>query len=243
MVKNYSTLLAAFLLIGLFQSCTTTSGIPPESFTQASAPPREVLKESLFNDPNATFSEAAIQLLLDGRIELPDSMRIAIYRYGSTSTNRYYRNWWYDEEYLKTQQSYQEALSQKIASVDRVQRLILMPQLMIDQNPNITQLREAAVRLQADLLLVYTINSDIYYKYKAFKKDEAKAFATCEAIFMDIRTGVIPHSSVLTEENFTRKGETDISIQEMRKRAEQEAVIKVLESTGNAVFDFLSGNK
>ncbi|MEO0333393.1 MAG: hypothetical protein AAF223_17200, partial [Bacteroidota bacterium] len=164
MIRNYSTILWSLLLFGLFYSCATPANLPPDALAQSPEPPRELLKESLFNDPNATLSEEAIQRLLDGRIELPDSMRIAIYRYGSNSTNRYYRNWWYDEEYLKTQQSYQEALSQKIDSVNSVKRIILMPQLMITKNPNITQLREAAVRLQADLLLVYTINSDIYYK-------------------------------------------------------------------------------
>jgi hypothetical protein len=199
----------------------------------------EIITESLFTDKDATLSEESIQQLLDGRIQIPENARVAVYRFGSSNRNRYYPYWSSDEAYLKTQQQYLNALTNTMSDTESIQKIILMPQMMTSSQPNITQLREAAVRLQADLLLVFQLNSDLYYKYKTFKKDEAKAFATCEAILIDIRTGVIPHSSVFTEEFFTQKTEADLTVEEMRKRAENEAVMKVLAKTGAELTAFL----
>ena len=80
---------------------------------------------------------------------------------------------------------------------------------MVGGNASITQLREAAVRLQADMLLIFSLKSDIYSKYRAFAKDEAKAFATNETLLMDIRTGVIPFSNVVTRDTLIKKGTED----------------------------------
>lgn len=112
--------------------------------------------------------------------------------------------------------------------------------MMISGNPSLTELREATVRLQADMLMVFYITSDIYYKYKMFKEDEAKAFATTETILMDIRTGVIPHSSIVTSEKFIKKGQQDLTTEEMRKRAEVDAVVLSLIETGVRTADFLN---
>ncbi len=199
----------------------------------------DIITESLFDDKEATLSEADIQRLLSGRIVLPDTVRVAVYKYGSAATNRYYSNYWYNEEYLKIQQNYIDILVSKVKEAEKVKKVILMPSLMTPRKNGMTQLRESAVRLQADLLLVFTVRSDIYYKYKMFKKDEAKAFATCEAILLDIRTGVVPHSSVITKEAYVKKGDDDWTSEETRKRAETEAVIRALNETGRGVADFL----
>ncbi len=73
-----------------------------------------------------------------------------------------------------------------------------------------------------------------------FKKDEAKAFATCETILMDIRTGVIPHSNIITQENFVRKEDIDLTVDETRKRAETGAVISTLALAGKDLVEFLN---
>jgi hypothetical protein len=113
---------------------------------------------------------------------------------------------------------------------------------MTNPNPNITQLRETAVRLQADVLIVYSISSDIYYKYRFFQKNQAKAFATCETILMDTRTGVMPHSSVITKEKLVVKEREELTDSETRKKAEREAIVLALIDSGKAVAEFLGGN-
>ena len=112
---------------------------------------------------------------------------------------------------------------------------------MIGNNPNIFTLRESAVRLQADLFLVFSINSDIYYRYKAFKKDEAKAYATAEALLMDVRTGIIPYSEIVTHEKQVTKDNTlDLTNQDTQKRAENGAIQLTLEDLSTRLNRFLS---
>lgn len=200
---------------------------------------KEPITRSLFDDKDRTISEEDIQRLLSGTIKLPDTLRIAIFKYDNESVSRYYTHWWTDEEYMKTQQSFADTLMQPMTLAPNVKKVIPVPTLMTTQNPTMTQLRETAVRLQADLLVVYRVTSDIYYKYKVFNKDEAKAFATCEAIIIDIRTGVVPFTSIITRDKMVVKQKEDLSDSETRKRAEHDAVLLSLVETGKRITDFL----
>lgn len=231
-MKNECFFLLVFLLLS---ACGTVRPIPGDLPTRE----QETITQSLFDSKDSSLSEENLQKLLDGKIILPDTVRISVYKYGTPSTNQYFNQYWNNEEYLKIQQSYLDTLISQIRQAENVKRVVLMPSIMVSRSPSITDLRESAVRLQTDLLLVFSLHSDIYYKYKAFTKDDAKAFATCETILMDIRTGVIPHSSVVTKENFTKKLSTDLSVDETRKRAETGAVIQTLLESGKRVADFL----
>ncbi len=206
-----------------------------------SPPPydKEIITQSLFSATEQTISEANIQKILDGEIELPDKVRIAIFKYGNPVVNRYYANYWPDEDYLKLQQSYLDTLIFQIQKSNRVERIFPIPSLMMSTQPNITELRESAVRLQADLLLVFTVQSDIDTKYNMFSKNLAKAFATCETILMDTRTGVIPHSDVITKDFFVKRESQDWSDTEMQKRAKNGAVMLSLGRTGEGIGQFL----
>ncbi len=223
----------------LFSSCQTPGTMVSADPARQQLTKPEIITESLFDANNSTISEADIQRLLNGRIVIPDSLRIAVYKYGGTSVNRYYSSYWTNEEYLKTQQSFLDSLVAQLKPCRKIEEVVLVPSLMTSGNPGITQLREAAVRLQADLLLVFSVNSDIYYKYKALQKNESKAFATCETILLDTRTGVIPHSSVVTKENLLVKEKEDWTNQELRKRAENGAIALTLMEAGQRVTAFL----
>jgi hypothetical protein len=202
---------------------------------------RDVITTSLFDSKERTISEDDIQRLLNGKIMIGDTVRVALFKFGSASINRYYTSWWTDEEYLKTQQSFVDTLVREIGLSAKVKKVIPVPALMTSREPKMTELRETAVRLQADILIVYAVSSDIYYKYKMFQKNEAKAFATCEAVLMDIRTGVIPHSSIVTREKLVVKGQQDLNDTETRKKAEREAILLTLVETGKSISKFLDG--
>lgn len=227
---------------GFLFSCQTTQPAYTGGAIARGTEPPELITKSLFDAKDRTISEEDIHRLLDGRITLPDTLRIALFKYSSSSINRYYTNWWTDEEYLKTQQSFVDTLTQSIASAVKIKKVFPVPSLMTSPNPNMTQLRETAVRLQADILIVYAISSDIYYKYRMFQKNQAKAFATCETILLDTRTGVIPHSSIVTKEALVVKDEHDLTDTETRKKAEREAIQSALVDTGKAVSEFLELN-
>jgi hypothetical protein len=214
-------------------SCFITSCSVPNRARQ-----NEPITESLFNEKDRTLSEENIQKLLDGKLNLPDTLRIALFRYGMT--NRYYSKFYRfaDENLVKSQQSYVDTLMSSLKDNRRVQNVHPIPSLMLSSSPTITQLRETSVRMLSDLLIVYSNTSDIYYKYKVFKKDEAKAFATTEVLIMDIRTGLIPFSTVITKD-FLTKTLKDESIEEARKRAEKEAIVLTLIEAGQRVNGFL----
>lgn len=203
---------------------------------------REPITESLFNDKDRTLSESDIQKLLEGRLKLPDTLRLAVFKMGMN--NRFYSKFYYqaDENSVKAQQSYIDTLVSGLKNNVRVESVHPIPSLMLSANPTITQLRETSVRLLSDLLIVYSTTSDIYYKFKAFKKDETKAFATTEVFLMDIRTGLVPFSTVVTKDYYT-KVIKDESEDETRKRAEKEAVILTLVETGKQIDTFLKTYK
>ncbi|TAE49119.1 MAG: hypothetical protein EAZ89_14515 [Bacteroidetes bacterium] len=231
-------------LVGLclVMACTAHS---TSSLTQSSAYSQnggEPIQKSLFNDPDRSISEEDIQRLLSGDIQLPENARLAIYNVSAQSRSRSYGGTYYawnDEEYLKTQQGYVDSLTSSLARSERIRKITLMPTLMSGEGASITQLREATVRLQSDLLLIYSVKSDIYYRYKVFSADEAKAFATCEALLLDIRTGLVPYSTIFTREQLARKKTSGSTIEEVRKEAERQAVTMALQALGEGVREFL----
>ena len=146
-----------------------------------------------------------------------------------------------NESELKTQQAFQDTLYQKLILSTKVSKVLVMPTMLTSGNTSIINLRETAVRLQAKMLLVYNIKSDIYHRYKMFGGDEAKAFATVECFLMDTRTGLIPFTCIVTKESYKKKGAEDMSVDELRKNTEKEAVIKALSEIGDDVYEFLDG--
>jgi hypothetical protein len=197
--------------------------------------------QSLFDAKDRTISEENIQKLLNGKLVLPDTIRIAIYNYSKAPLNRYYYNYYSDEDYLKTQQSFVDTLVKTIYGSNKVKKVTLIPAIMINKSPNITIMRETAVRLQSDLLLVFSVTSDIYYKYRLFNKDEAKAYATAECMLMDVRTAMVPFSSIITTDYFSKKVDTDANLEELRKRTEKTAILQSLAESGNRLASFFDG--
>lgn len=198
------------------------------------------ITESLFDFKERTISETDIQRLLEGKIGIPDTIRLAIFQFGGSPIQ--YRRW-YDEESLKTRQQLIDTFTRAIQGASRVQKVVLLPSMVTGNNPNIHQLRESAVRLQADMLLVYSLYSDLFQKYRVFKKEEVKAFATCEMILMDIRTGVIPFTNIATKSAQSKKDKEDFDSEELKKRAQGQAILQTMLETGHKVAEFLNNPK
>ncbi|HRI61418.1 MAG TPA: hypothetical protein PK228_16875, partial [Saprospiraceae bacterium] len=69
-----------------------------------------------------------------------------------------------------------------------------------------------------------------------------KAFATCELVLMDIRTGVIPHTYVVTKSTQTTKNEGDYTDEEMQNRVLRAASLQALLEAGEKTAAFLNEN-
>ena len=196
-----------------------------------------LITQSLFNDKNATISEENIQKILAGSYQLPQQLRVAVVRLENTAQQRRYL--WGDEQHLKTQQAYLDLFAEKLRQSPRVTSVSIIPDLLISKSPSFTQIREAAVRMQADIAVVYSINSDIYSKYKLFSKPDIKAFATTQLIVLDIRTGLVPFSAIVTKDTLSQKKKEELDQSEAVNRIQNEAVLLTIHDIGQQIATFL----
>jgi hypothetical protein len=196
-----------------------------------------LITQSLFNDKTSTISEENIQKILNGTFKLPQQLRVAIVRLEpKPQLKRYY---WSDEQYLKTQQSYLDLFVYKFKQSSQVTKISIIPDLLASKTPSFTNIREAAVRMQADAVVIYAITSDIYSKYKVFSKADIKAFATTQLIILDVRTGLIPFSAIVTRDFLSQKNKEELDNAEAASRIQNEAVLLTINDIGQKITEFL----
>jgi len=83
---------------------------------------------------------------------------------------------------------------------------------------------------------------DIYSRYKFFSTPDIKAFATAQVMFMDVRTGLIPFSAIVTKDYFSRKTKEDLDITQTRDRVLNEAGLATINDAGDRIAGFLAAN-
>jgi hypothetical protein len=192
--------------------------------------------QSLFADKSSSISEENIQRLLDGSYHLPASLKIAIVRLETPAQRRY---GWYDENTSKARQSYLDSFVVRLRSSPRVESVTTIPAILLSDRPSFTVIREAAVRMRCNMVLIYSVNSDIYTRYRAFKEPDLKAFATTESLLLDVRTGMIPFSTTITRDVLTRKTKEDLSYSQTRDRVLDEAALATIKEVGEKIVGFL----
>lgn len=232
-MKNIPALLAFVIF---FSSCSPSRYVSSDGSGEENAPP---ITQSLFNDKSSTISEEHIQKILDGTYTLPKQLRVAVIKLEGQQ-KRYYWNYWSDEAYLKTQQAFLDSFTSKFQQSPRVTKLTAIPEMLLSKTPqSFTTLRESAVRMQADIVVVYSINSDIYTKYRGLSKPDIKAYATTQLIIMDVRTGLVPFSTIVTRDFLAVKKKEELDLAESRNRVQKEAVLLTINEIGNQVTEFL----
>ena len=236
-MKQTTLLIATIILL---TACNTTRTLGTNSGSDLPSGDT-LITQSLFNDRTSTISEENIQKILDGTYQLPQQLRVAVVRLEPTSqVKRYYWNYWNDEQYLKTQQSYIDLFSDKFRQSSRVTKLSIIPDLLISKSPSFKNIREASVRMQADIVVVYAITSDIYSKYKFFSKPDIKAFATTQLIILDVRTGLIPFSTIVTKDYLSQRKKEELDNAEASSRIQSEAVLLTINEIGQQITAFLN---
>jgi hypothetical protein len=198
-----------------------------------------LITQSLFNDRNSGISEENIQRILAGNYKLPQQLRVAVVKLENPQVKRYYWNFYSDEEYLKTQQSYLDSFTTQFSKSPRVAKVSIIPDLLIGKSPSFTNLRETAVRLQADIVVVYSIASDIYSKYKVFTKPDIKAFATTQLIILDVRTGLVPFSTIVTKDYMSQRKKDEMDNSEASRNIQNQAVLLTINEIGQRITNFL----
>ena len=230
-----------FLTVLLLFSCATTGQMSSDNeifFRDYGIDNEPTITQSLFADNNSTISEENIQRILEGTFRLPDNLRVAVVKLESKQIGRMY-GWWTNEEYLKTQQAYLDLITEKLKSSPRVEKVSVIPDILISNNPTFVTIRESAVRTQANIVAIYSINSEIYTRSRAFTRADIKAFATTQLILLDVKTGLIPFSATITKDYQSRRNETELDDSEARNRIKNEAVLLTLNEIGMQLIDFL----
>lgn len=195
---------------------------------------RPAATESLFPGDEEVLSGESIDKILNSRVVIPENVRMVVFRMPENSRWR-----WWSENFAQLDDDARNAFVAKLEGASGLRDVSFLPSLMAPRRQTVPYLREAAARYQAHLLLVYKTSSWVFDKYRVFAPDEAKAQCTVEAVLLDVRTGLVPFSSVSRQQFIARKTKDDYSFSETMARAEMQAVGKGLIEIASDLVSFL----
>jgi hypothetical protein len=201
--------------------------LPSQSLVDSAPAEKEPPPVSLFPADQAVLPDAVVAKILASAVQVYDQPKLAIIKFPDNGIQYFGPYYWRNEDYVKLQENQIDAIASAL-STSEMGRIFPLPSLMTPHQMTIPLLREAAVRVQADLLLVYRIHSDVYSRSRAFAKDKVKAYSTCELVLLDIATGIAPFTKVVTRDRLAAQTPDDFDLSETRRRAEQEATSEAL---------------
>ena len=194
------------------------------------------LQESLFKGDQAVLSNEDIERILTANITLADRHRLAVLGLNSGAT-------WY-QEVADLQSKNSERFLQALGSAPQITKVRLLPDLLVPEKRTVPYLREAAARFQADLLLVYSTRVQTFQRDRLIGSDEVKAECTVESVLLDVRTGIVLHTTRSAEAVSAKKSQGDLNFSQTVAKAETEAMGKALLKLADAVVTFVgSGDK
>lgn len=176
------------------------------------------------------LSETAVQKILASRVAMPKAINLAIVRLAESG----------GLDFQTLDEDVAEKFYGRAAWGGRVQSIIPMPQLMIPKPITLAGLRQAAVLLQADALLIIKPTSYGDYKFRMHEPNKAKAITSLEIILLDTRTSVVPYTSLITESAEILKDQGEYSNYELTERAKKMSEAKALTQVPASVLKFLS---
>ncbi len=241
-MKSINALYFILCLAPALVGCSTVGQQSIASSTDRAVEAKPPIVSSLFPSDQAVLGEDAVNRILSSKLELPRRAKVALLKFQDAESwgSRYYGpGYWRDEEYLKVQQGQVDTLSRTLTASDQIGEVLPLPSLMTPRQPSIPLLREAAVRLQADLLFIFRVSSDTYSRYRLFEKDKVKSYSTCEVVVLDVRTGLVPFTRVLSRERMERKQSTDLDLAETMRRSEQASAMDALQSAAQGFVSFI----
>lgn len=236
-IKSLVLIVAVATLAGCAHGVRSSTPIPAATYRE---PPAIVT--SLFPSDQAVLGDEAVARILSSRLELPAKAKLALMRFPDNQGwgPRYYGgDYWRNEEFLRVQQAQVDTLTSPLRASDAIAEITPLPSLMTPRQITIPVLREAAVRLQADLLLIFRVGSETYSQYRLFAKDKVKAYSTCEVVLLDVRTGLVPFTRIVSRERLEMRQNTDLDMAETMRRAEQTSAMDALGKAAGDLVDFI----
>lgn len=202
---------------------------PPETILGSES---NVTQDSLFKGDQAVLSDQDISKILNTRLSLADRHRMAILSLAS--------NTWWSEDLADMEAKNFDAMVQTLKSDPQLTDVRLLPTLLIPEKRTVPYLREAAARVQADLLFVYTTRIQTFNRSRFLKPNEVHAQCVAESVLLDVRTGIVADTARATENISLTKGASDLNFNETIARAESDARGKALVSLAQTVVKRLA---
>ncbi len=192
---------------------------------------RDEMEDSLFKSDTAVLSNEAIREILSKKITIPSKCSLAVVQ---LRRHRYYHQGAGNEaEYLKL-------ISKGLAESPRIKRATQIPDILLPKKLSIPALREAAARLQCELVLIYRIHEDIRYRGHFFSRDTAKVYSSVEGVLLHTRTGIIPFTVIADQEHKAEETRKDREERGLQERTRHEATVKAMEKLNVELRGFLS---
>ena len=191
---------------------------------------RTQLRHSLIST-SEPLNETAVQKILSSKVAFPKSINLAIVRLAESNDGL---------DFQVIDQDIAEKFYNKANWGSRVQSIIPVPQVMFAKPATLASLRQAAVLLQADALLIIKPVSYSDWKFQWFDEDKAKGTTSLEVLLMDTRTSVVPYTSIVTETTEVLKDKADYNNHELLDRAKKTSETKALLQVAPAVQKFMT---
>jgi hypothetical protein len=208
---------------------------PPPPETILGDAENERLQQSLFKGDQAVLSDQDIARILGTQLKLADRHSLAI-------LNLSLMNPW-SEELAETERKNFDNLVQALKASPQLTEVRLLPSLLVPEKRTIPYLREAAARIQVDLLFVYTTRIQYFRRDRFLKADEVHAQCVAESVLLDVRTGIAVHTDHATENIATKKAPGDLNFDETVARAQSEARGKAMLSLAKGLTAFLAESR
>lgn len=226
--------LSAFLLIAaVVLACSSAKRSVPSYLDSLDYQGRETLNESLFREDVSLLTNEEIERILGSKIELPRNARLAILQLGGES---------HVLVLPEPESDAEDALSSlrdQLEGSHRLSSVVLLPSLLVPRTLSVAKLREAAARFQADLLFIYRTPCLQFHRNRFIGTDEARAYCIAEGVLLDVRTGIIPFSSVNSSTFEAVRTAEDINTYETVRRSRSEATSNALSELAVQLVEFL----
>ncbi len=215
-------------LAGLAGGCYQSHSYSPVTTPEYQQRPR--IDASVFAEDTKLISNEAIGAVLDSKVHLPVRSNLAVLRLDYSGA--------YGEAHNA---AYLQAIAESLGNGSPAGHVTEVPAILLaGRKLTISRLREAAARLQCELVLVYYVSASQRYTNRFLGKDSTKIYSSVHAMLLHTRTGVVPMTTVIDQEHGAIESRKDRSDWQLRERAQHEATIKALNTLGREISTFMS---
>ena len=139
---------------------------------------------------------------------------------------------------------YLATIFSQLKNCARVDQITQIPDILIPRKTlTVSKVREAAARLQCELVLIYRIDHNVRYKYKWLGRDTSKVYSSVNGMLLHTRTGIVPFTTVVDQEHKTVEKKSGETTQELHQRTRHEVTLVALQKLGTELAAFLNSIK